>query len=52
MEQLKSELSTVLGESLSRLECISEQPYADLYALYDKEGNAIPLLAKSYICRG
>nr|WP_113867009.1 YcbJ family phosphotransferase [Brenneria salicis]NMN91403.1 phosphotransferase family enzyme [Brenneria salicis ATCC 15712 = DSM 30166]RBP61755.1 phosphotransferase family enzyme [Brenneria salicis ATCC 15712 = DSM 30166]RLM30496.1 hypothetical protein BHG07_10500 [Brenneria salicis ATCC 15712 = DSM 30166] len=52
MEQLKSELSTVLGESLSRLERISEQPYADLYALYDKEGHAIPLLAKSYICQG
>ncbi|MCL6334714.1 hypothetical protein EXT66_10810 [Pectobacterium carotovorum subsp. carotovorum] len=52
MEQLKSELSTVLGESLSRLERISEQPYADLYALYDKEGNAMPLLAKSYVCQG
>ncbi|MCG8709045.1 YcbJ family phosphotransferase [Brenneria sp. 4F2] len=52
MEQLKAELSTVLGESLSRLERVSEQPYAHLYALYDKEGNAIPLLAKSYVCQG
>ncbi|WP_409307483.1 YcbJ family phosphotransferase [Pectobacterium sp. B1J-3] len=52
MEQLKAELSTVLGESLSRLERISEQPYAHLYALYDKEGHAIPLLAKSYVCQG
>ncbi|WJV64281.1 YcbJ family phosphotransferase [Pectobacteriaceae bacterium CE70] len=52
MELLKAELSTVLGESLSRLECISEQPYANLYALYDKEGNAIPLLAKGYVCQG
>ncbi|MFC3395832.1 YcbJ family phosphotransferase [Brenneria rubrifaciens] len=52
MEQLKAELSTVLGENLSRLERISEQPYADLYALYDRKGNAIPLLAKSYICQG
>ncbi|SLM63029.1 MULTISPECIES: YcbJ family phosphotransferase [Dickeya] len=52
MELLKTELSTVLGESISRLERISEQPYAHLYALYDRSGNAIPLLAKSYICQG
>ncbi|PWC17272.1 YcbJ family phosphotransferase [Brenneria corticis] len=52
MEQLKAELSTVLGENLSRLECVSEQPYAHLYALYDKEGHAIPLLAKGYVCQG
>lgn len=52
MEHLKAELSTVLGESLSRLERISEQPYAHLYALYDKNGNAMPLLAKSYVCQG
>ncbi|PXW40697.1 fructosamine kinase [Erwinia sp. AG740] len=52
MELLKAELSTVLGESLSRLERISEQPYAHLYALYDHAGNAMPLLAKSYICQG
>ncbi|WP_411754555.1 YcbJ family phosphotransferase [Serratia sp. (in: enterobacteria)] len=52
MEQLIAELSIVLGESISRLECVSEQPYAHLYAMYDKEGNAIPLLAKSYVCPG
>lgn len=52
MEQLKAELSAVLGERLSRLERISEQPYAHLYALYDKNGNAMPLLAKSYLCQG
>ncbi|ACS85990.1 YcbJ family phosphotransferase [Musicola paradisiaca] len=52
MELLKAELSTVLGESLSRLERISEQPYAHLYALYDGAGNAMPLLAKSYVCQG
>ena len=30
MEQLKAELSVVLGESITRLERISEQPYAHL----------------------
>ncbi|TKI07497.1 YcbJ family phosphotransferase [Martelella alba] len=52
MQQLKAELSAVLGESLSRLECISEQPYAHLYAMYDNEGNPMSLLAKSYVCQG
>ncbi|WP_291971875.1 YcbJ family phosphotransferase [Candidatus Symbiopectobacterium sp.] len=52
MEHLKAELSTVLGEKLSRLERISEQPYAHLYALYDNNGNSMPLLAKSYVCQG
>ncbi|WP_413728737.1 YcbJ family phosphotransferase [Sodalis sp. RH19] len=52
MEQLNAELSAVLGESLSRLERISEQPYAHLYAMYDKEGHPLSLLAKSYICQG
>ncbi|MFP1943777.1 YcbJ family phosphotransferase [Lonsdalea quercina] len=52
MELLKAELSAVLGEPLSRLERISEQPYAHLYAMYDKEGHAIPLLVKSYVCQG
>ncbi|TCV98154.1 YcbJ family phosphotransferase [Biostraticola tofi] len=52
MDQLKAELSAVLGESLSRLERISEQPYAHLYAMYDNEGNALSLLAKGYVCHG
>ncbi|MDR3432337.1 MAG: YcbJ family phosphotransferase [Rouxiella aceris] len=52
MEQLKAELSIVLGERLSRLECVSEQPYAHLFALYDAEGYAMPLLAKSFTCAG
>lgn len=52
MEQLKAELSIVLGESLSRLERISEQPYAHMYSLYDAEGNAIPLVAKTFLCHG
>ncbi|MDN5682016.1 MAG: hypothetical protein L0G81_15465, partial [Ewingella sp.] len=52
MEQLKAELSIVLGERLSRLECVSEQPYAHLYAIYDEQGHAVPLMAKSYVCSG
>lgn len=52
MEQLKAELSIVLGERLSRLECVSEQPYAHLYAIYDEQGHAVPLMAKSYVCAG
>jgi len=52
MEQLKAELSLVLGERLSRLECVSEQPYAHLFALYDEQGHAMPLMAKSFTCAG
>ncbi|HEB0107783.1 TPA: hypothetical protein RYX74_003620, partial [Serratia marcescens] len=52
MEQLRAELSIVLGESISRLERVSEQPYAHMYSLYDRQGNAIPLMAKSFICQG
>ncbi len=36
MEQLRAELSIVLGESISRLERVSEQPYAHMYSLYDR----------------
>lgn len=52
MKQLLSELSTVLGETLSRLECISQQPYASLYSLYDGKGHSLPLVAKYYTARG
>lgn len=52
MEQLQSELSLVLGEPLSRLECISEQPYASLYSLYDGNGHAMPVVAKYFSVRG
>ncbi len=52
MEQLKAELSIVLGESISRLECVSEQPYAHLFAIYDEQGHAMPLMAKSFTCAG
>ncbi|MGE9550573.1 YcbJ family phosphotransferase [Erwinia amylovora] len=52
MEQLRSELSLVLGETLSRLECISEQPYASLWSLYDGQGHSLPLVAKYYNVKG
>lgn len=52
MEQLRAELSIVLGESISRLERVSEQPYAHMYSLYDKHNHAIPLMAKSFVCEG
>lgn len=52
MEQLRAELSLVLGEPISRLERVSEQPYAHMYSLYDQQDHAIPLMAKSYVCEG
>lgn len=52
MEQLRSELSLVLGETLSRLDCISEQPDASLYSLYDQQGRSLPLVAKYYNAKG
>jgi len=52
MEQLRAELSIVLGESVGRLERVSEQPYAHLYSLYDRQDHAIPLMAKSFVCEG
>ncbi|GBU12627.1 hypothetical protein AwEntero_12280 [Enterobacterales bacterium] len=52
MEQLKAELSIVLGENISRLECVSEQPYAHLFAIYDEQGHAMPLMAKTFTCTG
>ena len=52
MEQLRSELSQVLGETLSRLECVSEQPYATLYSLYDRHGHSLPLVAKYFNIKG
>lgn len=48
MEHLKAELTLVLGEQISRLETISEQTPARLYALYDHAGKPMPLMAKYY----
>lgn len=52
MEYLKSELSLVLGEQISRLETISEQPLTRLYALYDSEDKPMPLVAKYFRHQG
>ncbi|VED52355.1 Uncharacterised protein [Raoultella terrigena] len=48
MEQLRTELSHLLGEKLSRVECVSEKPLTALWALYDAQGNPLPLLARSF----
>lgn len=52
MEQLRSELELVLGETVSRVECISQQPYASLYTLYDDSGYSLPLVAKYFSMKG
>ena len=52
MEQLRAELSHLLGEKLSRVECISEKPDTALWALYDSQGNPMPLLARSFTSPG
>lgn len=52
MEQLRSELALVLGEPVSRVECISQQPYASLYTLYDDSGHSLPLVAKYFSMKG
>ncbi len=38
MEQLRTELSHLLGEKLSRVECVSEQAATALWFLYDAQG--------------
>lgn len=52
MEQLRSELTLVLGESISRLETISEQAQTRLCALYDNDGKPMPLVAKYFRHQG
>ncbi len=46
------ELSHLLGEKLSRLECISEKADTALWSLYDSQGNPLPLLARSFTSPG
>ncbi len=48
MERLRAELSHLLGEPLSRMECISKTPENSLWSLYDERGQPMPLLAKCY----
>ncbi len=52
MEQLRAELSHLLGEKLSRMECVSEKPDSALWTLYDSRGNPMPLMARSFTTRG
>ena len=48
MEQLRAELSHLLGEKLSRIECVSEKADTALWSLYDGQGNPMPLMARSF----
>jgi hypothetical protein len=52
MDQLRAELSHLLGEKLSRVECVSEKTDSSLWSLYDAQGHPMPLLAKSFITAG
>ena len=52
MEQLRTELSHLLGEKLSRVECVSEKAATALWSLYDAQGNPMPLLARSFTTPG
>lgn len=48
MEQLRAELSHLLGEKLSRIECVNEKADTALWALYDSQGNPMPLMALGF----
>lgn len=52
MEQLRAELSHLLGETLSRVECVSEKADTSLWSLYDSNGNPMPLMARSFSSPG
>ena len=52
MEQLRAELSHLLGEKLSRVECVSEKADTALWSLYDGQGNPMPLMARSFSSPG
>ncbi|ELP5714738.1 YcbJ family phosphotransferase [Enterobacter asburiae] len=52
MEQLRAELSHLLGEKLSRVECVSEKADTALWSLYDGQGNPMPLMARSFTSPG
>ena len=51
MEQLRAELSHLLGEKLSRVECVSEKPSSALWSLYDAQGNPMPRVSLRIIQR-
>ncbi|CAK9884590.1 MAG: hypothetical protein XXXJIFNMEKO3_00979 [Candidatus Erwinia impunctatus] len=45
---LQAEISSVLGEELSRVACISEHAFGEIYSLYDEQGVVIPLVAQVF----
>lgn len=51
MEQLRAELSHLLGEKLSRIECVNEKADSALWSLYDSQGIPMPLMAQFYHSR-
>lgn len=52
MEQLRAELSHLLGEKLSRMECVNEKTDTSLWTLYDSQGNPMPLMARCFSAPG
>ena len=53
MEQLRAELSHLLGEKLSRVECVSEQGrYGAVVRCTTAQGNPMPLMARSFTTPG
>lgn len=48
MELLKSELSMILGESISRVETLSRQPQSCLFALYNQAGQAMSMAVRCF----
>lgn len=52
MEQLRAELSHLLGEKLSRVERVNEKADTALWSLYDSQGNPMPLMARSFTSPG
>ena len=52
MEQLRAELSHLLGEKLSRVESVNEKADTALWSLYDSQGNPMPLMARSFTSPG
>lgn len=52
MERRQAELNHLLGEKLSRLECINQKSGSALWSLNDRHGNAMPLLASRFTSPG
>lgn len=48
MEQLRVELSYLLGEKFSRIECVNEKADTALWVLYDSQGNLMSLMVRSF----